>query len=66
MIHGLDTGFLVAAEVTEHVAHTGTLAHGTRLPGCWRLATSLLLPHRFWQSSSISLLTLVASYSRLT
>ena len=23
MIHGLDTGFLVAAEVTEHVEHTG-------------------------------------------
>jgi len=22
MIHGLDTGFLVAAEVTEHVEHT--------------------------------------------
>lgn len=23
MIHGLDTGFLVAAEVSEHVAHAG-------------------------------------------
>ena len=34
-----------------------TLAHGTRLPGCCRRATSSRLPHRFWQSSSISLPT---------
>src|SRR6266436_4384403 len=31
MIHGLDTGFLVAAEVTEHVEHTGARATLARL-----------------------------------
>ena len=31
MIHGLDTGFLVAAEVTEHGEHTGARATLARL-----------------------------------
>ena len=31
MIHGLDTGFLVAAEVTEHGEHTGARATLVRL-----------------------------------
>ena len=31
MIHGLDTGFLVAAEVVEHVEHTSTRDTLTRL-----------------------------------
>jgi predicted nucleic acid-binding protein len=33
MIHGLDTGFLVAAEVTEHVGHTEARATLARLLG---------------------------------
>lgn len=31
MIHGIDTGFLVAAEVTEHAGHTDARATLTRL-----------------------------------
>ena len=37
MIHGLDTGFLVAVEVTEHGEHTGardTLARLLSETGC--------------------------------
>jgi predicted nucleic acid-binding protein len=33
MIHGLDTGFLVAAEVTEHAEHAEARATLTRLLG---------------------------------
>ena len=33
MIHGLDTGFLVAAEVHEHAEHTNARASLTRLLG---------------------------------
>lgn len=33
MIHGLDTGFLVAAEVTEHVAHRAARQSLARLVG---------------------------------
>jgi predicted nucleic acid-binding protein len=33
MIHGLDTGFLVAAEVTEHAEHTDAQATLARLLG---------------------------------
>ena|SRR5687767_982795 len=33
MIHGLDTGFLVAAEVTEHAEHTDARATLARLLG---------------------------------
>jgi predicted nucleic acid-binding protein len=33
MIHALDTGFLVAAEVTEHVEHTDARATLARLTG---------------------------------
>jgi hypothetical protein len=33
MIHGLDTGFLVAAAVTEHGEHTGARATLARLVG---------------------------------
>ena len=31
MIHGLDTGFLVAAEVTEHTEHAGARSTLARL-----------------------------------
>ena len=33
MMHGLDTGFLVAAEVTEHAEHGGARATLARLLG---------------------------------
>lgn len=63
MIHGLDTGFLVAAEVTEHAEHVGARDTIARLLSAGDL---IAMPHRSWQSSSISLPTPVASHSHST
>ena len=62
MIHGLDTGFLVAAEVREHVA-TRRACYAAQVP---RRATSSRSPRRYWRSLSMSSPTPVVSRNRST
>lgn len=63
MIHGLDTGFLVAAEIIEHAHHTH--ARGT-LAQLVSSGDTVAVAHRYWPNSSTSLPTLAASRSRWT
>ncbi len=51
MIHLLDTGFLVAAEVKEHTDQAAARAFCPAV--WWRRETSSRLTHRFWPSSFI-------------
>jgi predicted nucleic acid-binding protein len=51
MIHGLDTGFLVAAEVAEHPKHADVR---TTLAGLLSAGDVIAMPRKSWQSSSKS------------